>query len=196
MIYLKYLWRLIINNPVKLIALSIAIVGFTFAGKIPDNISEHNVINTFRFNSVEGKKWVYVTLDNGSFDVFDYDTEQPIIGHKLIHHEFNIVNALLWIMSGIIIFFIIMLTFMDDNDLNWNGSDIWVKVKLTKVKCHLQDSKYYYVLDNKLLAESQDMINYYTIHSLVENYIKNKNLYPTFHTIEELRDKKIDRIGC
>src|SRR5574343_639787 len=197
--YIKYLIKLIAENPVKSIAILVAIISFKFAGTFSSNTSTYKVISS-SIDSVSAPQKVFLYTvkgrDGNGYQVISNSSPIKISTNDFISvSDTNPLNVLLWILFIISILIVVIGSFSDGGE--WEFDDIMKEHLLKNIKCYHENGKYYYALRNRLLVATDVALNdpVWQLRYAVETYVKNKKIYPEFYSVQDKRNNKLDRIG-
>ncbi len=193
----KYLIKLIVNNPVKVIMLSMALALlypiFNLEGDKKENIK---VINHFK----NGVFDYYVVPSSGENDMKIVKSEKELTinsdGTIEVDDE-NVPLILSWIGFVAFTVILVILTFQGDDDFNWSFRDNFIKVLHDDVLCEMEqignDEFYYYILDGRLILKSKSHRS--RIHDEVEMYFQSPKIFIEYEgTKQKKRSNKLDEI--
>ena len=192
MFILKYIKTLIFNNILKVVFIILIICGFYWARSIPDGI-----VHTYVHSSFEDHgKYNYVVGRESSYEVKAFN--EPLKIDKSGHIDYSEMPAgpiLLYMVCGILSVVVLVMSFLDGDDNNWDFIEIWKDLLLEEVKCSEDCGVYNYSLHGKLLTKSDKILNSFHVSTLVGEYYQNKNIYPDYlGTKSEIRESKIKNI--
>lgn len=193
---IKYLIKIIINNPIKIAFLVAGIILLYPIFNLDYHLKEQKkVINSFK----NGFEYCYVTTGESSstMNVVVSDIEIPIDkdGMILVGTE-NGPLILSWV--GFIVCCIIMIVgiFANDDDINFSFREVFIETLHDDVKCEIEEvgnqETYYYTLDGKLILKSNTHQS--RVHREVESYFESPNLYLKFETKQKKRNNKLEEI--
>ena len=196
MYYIKYLlatlYYLIVNNPVKIISLILAIVFFQIAGTFGEAVKEIKVIKEIN----EGSKWLYLYQNSSGYFIHDSDKKQEISEDGYVYeYYYNPINVIFWTLFVVASLFVFIPTFSQDSDINWEIGDAREDALLTLVTCELDGGKYHYIAAGRLLAISNDRITRSLNHNLNLHKFRDIMLCPEFKTKSKDRGLKLDKLG-
>jgi hypothetical protein len=149
------------------------------------------VITSFKY----GVDNCYVYYDSGnSFNVLKFDKEQTISPDGYLSKDTeNVLLILSWIGFVVLCISLLIATFQDDDDYNWEFTGRWADVLHRDIVCEFEDGIYYYILDSKLLCKSDTQIT--RLHDQVNRYMISPNLFIEFKgTKQKNRNNKLDKI--
>ena len=157
----------------------------------PDLKEKVKVITSFKYDV--NTCYVYYASDN-SFNVLKFDKEQPISPDGyLTKDKDNFGLILSWIGFVVLCIILLIATFQDDDDYNWEFNGRWSEVLHRDIVCEFEDNIYYYILDNKLLCKSDNQRT--RLHDEVNRYISFPNLFLEYKgTKQQKRNNKLDKI--
>ena len=189
---LRYLFYTIKENRGKMIMLlcTIALL-YPILNCNPDLKEKVKVITSFKYDT--NTCYVYYASDN-SFNVLKFDKEQPISKDGyLTKDKDNVWLILSWVGFVVLCIILLVATFQDDDDVNWEFTGRWADVLHRDIVCEFEDGLYYYILDNKLLCKSQDQRT--RLYDEVNRYMSSPNLYLEYKgTKQQKRNNKLDKI--
>ncbi len=191
-IYLNILWYTIITNPVKiffLVSASVCIYGISTIE--PDTTGSSNVITEFQY----GNKYIYVTdidINNESVATKIYDEKQKIVNGKIYYEGTTILYILSWV--GLVTSLIVILIAMFSGDGEWDFNEILTRSNINMVQCEIEDKTFFYILNGRLIYQSQHHCDVYYLKQHVSSYISNRNIYPKFKTTQQKRESSIESL--
>lgn len=189
---LRYLFYTIKENRGKMVMLlcTIALL-YPILNCNPDLKEKVKVITSFKYDT--NTCYVYYASDN-SFNVLKFDKEQPISKDGyLTKDKDNVWLILSWVGFVVLCIILLVATFQDDDDVNWEFTGRWADVLHRDIVCEFEDGLYYYILDNKLLCKSQDQRT--RLYDEVNRYMSSPNLYLEYKgTKQQKRNNKLDKI--
>src|ERR1035437_6655190 len=119
--YLKLLGNLINNNRVKSIFLVIAMVAYYFAGSISDDTIVRNLLGSVTY----GNKTFYVVEHSEHVDILESNKSQVIKNSTITYNEYSAGNVLLWVCFVIAMIVVLIATFSNEDDMNWEFNHSW-----------------------------------------------------------------------
>ena len=189
----NYLKNLIKENPGKLILLFLFIVFYNFSGTFEDTIKEYQIIDNYE---IKGEKFITLENTNPSNEItlinekkIDLDNYK-IEGDVLINSEYNDLNFLFWLLTGLFAFIFLILTFSDDE--GWSFSYIRKKTIKEMIRSEEEGGFYYYYVFGKLIQKSTNVINY---HDFRYFDVDNLQVLPDYTPKKELREKRLKELG-
>jgi hypothetical protein len=193
-----FILNLIKKNPIKLIALAIAIITFPFLNSIPDSTKETPIIKEIKIDG----DYVYISRDIISgeikYDISTFNKKQKMRSNiYLIEKEYQDGNILIWILFLVTIGFFVFGSIIKDDDVNWNFKHISQKTIAYFIICEEEDGIYYYLYDDRLITKSKNMIQVYDniAYSLkVYNFAQLRS-YPIWNSKQKKRNSKLDQLG-
>lgn len=192
MFYIKFffafLFKVIINNPWKVIFLGIIIFCFNYVNNVELQEIKYPIIQKF----VNDGKTHLVVKSGDSYSVKELLTDSRIVDNNLVCKEIS-AGFVISIGLGIVFLVIFLLTcFVPDEEVNWNFGDIWDTTKVLFVKSISEDDIYYYTYRGRLVAKKNYMLGECDLEKLLSYPL---NIYPPFEgTKADKRDKKIETI--
>jgi hypothetical protein len=193
-----FILNLIKKNPIKLIALVIAIITFPFLNSIPDRINETPIVKEIKLDG----KYVYIFRDRIDGEI-KYETETFNKKQKLkndvylIEKEYNDINILIWILFIVAQAIPVIGSFINDKDLNWSFDDVSQRTIAYFITCEEEDGIYYYLYDDKLITKSQSMVQVYEniAYTLKVYSFGQLRSYPVWNSKQRKRNSKLDQLG-
>jgi len=190
---LRYLFYTIKENRGKMIMIlcTIALL-YPIFNCNTDLKEDVKVITSFKYD-VNNCYVTYSKSDN-NFNVLKFDKEQPISPDGyLTKDKDNVWFILSWIGFVVLCIILLIATFQDDDDVNWEFTGRWANVLHREIVCEFEDGIYYYILDNKLLCKSDTQIT--RLQDPVNRYMISPNLFIEFKgTKQKNRNNKLDKI--
>jgi len=193
-----FILNLIKKNPIKLIALVVAIITFPFLNSIPDIINETPIIKEIKLDG----KYVYIFRDRINGEI-KYETETFNKKQKLkndvylIEKEYNDLNIFIWILFIVAISFPVFGSFINDKEANWSFDDVSQRTIAYFITCEEEDGIYYYLYDDKLITKSQSMVQVYEniAYTLKVYSFGQLRSYPVWNSKQRKRNSKLDQLG-
>lgn len=206
---LKYLFKLIIKNPVKLGLISLFIIGVIFVRNIDDIPVKYEVVGQVE----HADNTIYIVRlnykgDDGElkYSSRSYVNEEPLEIDKngfITEMEMQTSTGLIIFGLVVLLFIIVIASFTDEDDIGFAFSKIYREVKVSEVKRHNDVEHIYYVYRNKVIYVQDykgdlyhvPKFDYYSLLDQISRYKQNPNLYEDYKgTKSEIRDKKIDSV--
>ena len=190
--------NLIKKNPIKLIALVVAIITFPFLNSIPDRINETPIIKEIKLDG----KYIYIFRERIDGEI-KYETETFNKKQKLkndvylIEKEYNDINIFIWILFIVAIAFPVIGSFINDKEANWCFDDVSQITIAYFITCEEEDGIYYYLYGDILIRKSESVVEVYRniAHTLkVYNFTQLRS-YPVWHSKQRKRNSKLDQLG-
>ena len=193
-----FILNLIKNNPIKLIALVVAIITFPFLNSLPDEKKETPIVKEIKIDG----DYIYLSRDvlNGEiqYDAKSFHKKQKLMGGVyLIEKEYNDANIFICILFVIALAFPVFGSFINDKEVNWNFNDVSQKTIAYFITCEEEDGIYYYLYDDRLITKSEYMIQVYeNIAYTLEVYSFGQlRSYPVWNSKQKKRNSKLDQLG-
>lgn len=188
---LKFLKHLTINNPVKMF---ITVLLFIFTGLAVhfnyEVVDSDKVITSFTDNG----KWHYVCPNGTDYTVKNFDKELEIKDNKISYISTCAGFYVFTILSCILGFVILIMAIIGDRETEWDFSGNWHESGIDYVYCEFEDGIYYYVYNGRLIHKDQNQLDRWYFKTFIENYSRNRNLYPEFISKTQKRDKKLKEL--
>lgn len=191
----KFILKVIIDNPGKLISLAIATISFLFALQRPKTTYTEYCVTSFKDNG----KYQYVIRSSSQYTVKEFDSYvKPDINNNISYIETGGLEIFLYILS-VISMIVILVSMMVDDDSGWDLSANYRDVLLSDIVVEQDGLFYNYVLNKKLIARVEEKdrhdLDNYKLNSYIESYRKNRNLFVDYKgTTQAIRDNKIKHI--
>jgi len=153
-----FILNLIKVNPIKLIALVVAIITFPFLNSIPDKIKETPIVKEIKLDG----KYIYIFRERIDGEI-KYETETFNKKQKLkndvylIEKEYNDINIFIWILFIVAIAFPIIGALIYDDQVNWDFNDITERTIAYFITCEEEDGIYYYLYGDILIRKSESV---------------------------------------
>ena len=200
MIKIKYFCKLtrlfLWNNLAMFILLVISVVLWFFAGTIPDWSNERKLIS----HSEAGGTHFYITekiqANRVEFELLYFNKPQPVKGDILITTEYHGGNIALWFFFGLSVLCFILGCWMTSADGEWKLEEAREGALLSVITCHLEDGKFLYLCNGKLLGSRDEQIRRENIMKefRVRRW-RDLGTLPEFQTKEQKRNSKLKRLG-
>ncbi len=198
---LNFIKYLIIENPIKLIMTTAAVVAFNYAGTIKGGYEYYNIVSQVK----DGNTYVYVTNSksesNNGYEVFTSDKPEVIKNEQLQVWDYNDGNVLLYIVGGILTLIILIGTIVgltnDDDDIGWNIKSCYQRSISTLIYCELEGDTYYYMIMGRLIDKRKDQIRYTSNVAREMRIFDMSDVYrlPKFSTKTQKRNNNLDKLG-
>jgi len=191
----KFLWRVLRDNPVKLIFIAVILIcingvtNYTWTSVTKHTLNEKPLIFA--------DKYYYTLLDNqGHVESKGFDKPLVVNNHSVTYTDISPIFVISCIGLVVLGICILVSTISQDDDINWNIKKHWTSMSINMIKCYEQDGYYYYVFNNRLLMKSEYlMTGLYNTQSrfseLLRDYREHKNLFPEWIPLDEKRDRKL-----
>lgn len=192
MFYIKFfftfLFKVIINNPWKVIFLGIIIFCFNYVSNSELQEIKYPIIQKF----VNDGKTHLVVKSGDSYSVKELLTDSRILDNKLVCKEISALYVILIVVGIVFLVIFLIACFIPDEEVNWNFGDILDTTKVLFVKSISEDDIYYYTYRGRLVAKKDYMLDEWDLEKLLSYPL---NIYPPFEgTKADKRDKKIETI--
>lgn len=192
--YLNLLRHTIVINPVKIIFLVILSVSLYGILNIKtDIIDSTSVITEFQY----GNQYIYIyvtdiDIEKESVTTKMYDSKQKVVNGKIYYEGTSAIYVVSWV--GLVISIIIILIIMFSGDGEWDFDEILTRTYLSMVDCEIEDKIFFYILNGRLIYQSQQHCDVYYLRQHVSSYVSNRNIYPKFKTIQQRRESSIESL--
>lgn len=193
-----FVLNLIKKNPIKLIALVVAIITFPFLNSLPDEKKETPIVKEIKIDG----DYIYLSRDvlNGEikYDAKSFHKKQKLMGgFYLIEKKYDDVNIFIWILFVVALAFPVFGIFITDDDANWSIEKVTQETISYFIKCEEEDGTYYYLYKDRLLTTSDKIINSYSniAYTLqIKDFTKLRN-FPIWNSKQRKRNNKLDELG-
>lgn len=182
-----FIIRTIINlikiNPGKVIGLSLILIMGSLGFIIDESKEQERFVDEFQWSD----KYVYILEIDDRLEVKTFNEKQFTKG-EFVFYESNVVNFILFLISGVLLFLFIIFSIIgfDDSDVGWELKLAINNTYMSLVKCDIESGVYYYHLNGKLLKSSEFELNDFKLYTLVAN--TNYKKLPSFEGTK--RDKR------
>lgn len=189
---------MIIENPIKLLMVVVAIITFNYAGTIPGGYEYYDIATQTK----DGNTNIYVirSHDGGEnpYDVVSSNKEEKVENNRLAYYEYHDANILLWIVFGILSLLIIIFTIIglaNDDDTGWNIESCYQRSISTLIYCELEGDTYYYIM-GRLVDKRKDQIRYTSNVAREMRIFDMSDVYrlPKFSTKTQKRNNNLDKL--
>ena len=194
-----FILNLIKNNPIKLIALVVAIITFPFLNSLPDEIRKTPIDKELKIDG----DYIYLSRDvvSGeiSYDAKTFHKKQKLTGGVyLIEKEYDDANIFIWLLFVIALLVVIFGSFIiNDNDVNWDFEKVSQKTISYFITCEEEDGIYYYLYNDRLLTKSNKIISSYSNMADkldIYSFSQLRN-FPIWNSKQIKRNSKLDELG-
>lgn len=182
-----YLFELIRENIFKTIFITLTCIFFSYAGSIPDQPHERNILKEMQMNG----EWVYLYKTSDGIEAYS-----QIKREKLVGKDKNIVkwkeyaggNAALWL--GFIVFLIITIVMMCSEDGHWDFHEVFENTIKYYIRCEIEDNVYVYTIFGRLIEKSSYQTTRFNICKL-----RDITILPKYKLRSDKRNEKLNQIG-
>ena len=193
-----FILNLIKNNPIKLIALVVAIITFPFLNSLPDEIRKTPIDKELKIDG----DYIYLSRDvvSGeiSYDAKTFHKKQKLTGGVyLIEKEYDDTNIFIWLLFVIALLVVIFGSFIIDTDVNWNFEKVSQMTISYFITCEEEDGIYYYLYNDRLLTKSEKIISSYSNMADkldIYSFSQLRN-FPIWNSKQRKRNIKLDELG-
>jgi hypothetical protein len=181
-----FIKTLLLNNIKKVIFLIISILAFYFMFKIEDDVINQQVINCIE----KDNKFIYVLQQENKYELKVFDEIQLVNNNEMTYSETNGLAIFLFFLFLFTAIGVIISCFEEGWDYQENKKNTLTKLIL----CYEDGGAFYYILNDKLLANTKKQLYSHDIGSLINEYMRNSNIFPYHETKIEKRDRKISML--
>jgi hypothetical protein len=197
--FLGVTWQLIITNPIKILALIIAIISYNYAGSFKSGTYKEPIVKEFN----DGGIWVYISRSNNNstgYKVMTSQSKQKLVDNCLILEDYDDRNVLLWVLFGVTSLVFVISTIIglvnDDNDLGWDLDSCQEKSINNLIYCELEGYTFYYMAFGRLIGKSNTQINPRRVAYHFDTYsLSDLRKCPKFSTKTKKRNNLLDKLG-
>jgi hypothetical protein len=197
--FLGVTWQLIITNPIKILALIIAIISYNYAGSFKSGTYKEPIAKEFN----DGGIWVYISRSNNNstgYEVMTSQSKQKLVDNCLILEDYDYRNVLLWALFGVTSLVFVISTIIglvnDDNDLGWDLDSCQEKSINNLIYCELEGDTFYYMAFGRLIGKSNTQINPRRVAYHFDTYsLSDLRKCPKFSTKTKKRNNLLDKLG-
>jgi hypothetical protein len=197
--FLGVTWQLIITNPIKILALILAIVSYNYAGSFKSGTYKQPIVKEFN----DGGIWVYIarsTNNSSGYEVMTTQSKQKLVNNCLLLEDYDDRNILLWILFGLTLLVFVISTIIGllngDDDIGWD-LDSCQEISINNlIYCELEGDTFYYMAFGRLIGQSKTQLksrriaDSFHIHSL-----SDLKKCPKFSTKTQKRNNLLDKLG-
>lgn len=189
----KLIGRVIVNNPVKLLALVIVILSFLYASQLPKSAYVEYCVTSFR----DSGKYNYIIKSSQQYIVKTFDSYiKPDRNNNITYLETGSFEIFLYVL-GVIMLACIIVAMIVDDDSGWDLSENYTDVLVAEIVVEQDGLFFNYVLNNRLITRIEEKnkhdVSIYILKSYVESYRRNRNLFIKYKGTTH-RDNKIKHI--
>jgi hypothetical protein len=196
---LSVIWQLIITNPIKVTALTIAIVSFNYAGSFHNGTYKEPVVSEIK----DGSTWIYLTRNSANssgYEVMTSATKEKLVDGSLVLDDYNDINVVFWIFFVISTLIFSITTIIgwinDDDDISWDLDGCLANSLNNIIYCELEDGVYYYMAFGRLIGKSNTQINPRRVSDHFNTYsLSDLRKCPRFSTKTQNRNNLLDKLG-
>lgn len=197
--FLGVIWQLIIKNPIKIVAMILAIISYNYAGSFKSGTYKEPIVKEFN----DGGNWVYIsrsTNNSSGYEVMVSQSREKLVDNCIVLEDYDGRNALLWILFGITSLVFVISTIIglvnDDDDFGWNLDSCQEKSINNLIYCELEDDVYYYMAFGRLIGKSNTQINPRRVSDHFNTYsLSDLRKCPRFSTKKQNRNNLLDKLG-
>ena len=197
--FLGVTWQLIITNPIKILALIIAIISYNYAGSFKSGTYKEPIAKEFN----DGGIWVYISRSNNNstgYEVMTSQSKQKLVDNCLILEDYDYRNVLLWALFGVTSLVFVISTIIglvnDDNDLGWDLDSCQEKSINNLIYCELEGDTFYYMALDRLIGQSKTQLKSRSIaDSFYIHTLSDLKKCPIFSTKKQNRNNILDKLG-
>jgi hypothetical protein len=195
---LTFLLELIRTNIAKTIFLTLAIVSFNLADTFPDSIDTYKIVaetkveNTYIYvyETISDNKVKYENIwqEGKPLEVKDGVVKLP---------SYNGFNIFFWVILFISLVVTLIMTFVPDDDINWNFKDAWLEAFTSLIYCEEENGEFYYFALGRLISKRDRQISTYYNASQELSISGFRDLYrcPKYQTKSQRRETLLNKIG-
>lgn len=188
---IRYIKKVILNNPIKSFFLGclLVLIGLAIHFNRLETI-QSKVSSSFE---LDGK--FYYAIHKDHFMIKEFDEKLPIVDGKITYQEKSDLFGIFTILSVFLGIFVFLTFVIPDNNDGWNFKDNWYDVSVDEVSCEFEDGIFYYVYKGKLIYHDKYQLDRYSFRSKIREFNRQgANLCPDFLTKSQRRDQKLKEI--
>ena len=197
--FLGVIWQLIITNPIKIIALILAIISYNYAGSFKSGTYKEPIVKEFN----DGGIWVYIarsTTNSSRYEVMTAQSKQKLVDNCLVLEDYDDRNVLLWILFGVTSLVFVISTIIGlangDDDIGWDLDSCQERSINNLIYCELEGDTFYYMAFGRLIGQSKTQINPRRIADSFNIYtLSDLKKCPKFSTKTQKRNNLLDKLG-
>jgi hypothetical protein len=195
---LLYALNLIKKNPIKMIALALAIIIAPFLNGLKDIRNSDRIDYQYE----KGGQLFYVTqgISNNKicYDIKSFEKKPEIKNGYLITYSYNDANIFIWIAFVIACAFPIIGMFISDDDANYTLGSVFESTISYYITCELEEETHYYFYEDRFLGKSDRPIHKEYSHIArafgITSMTKLRS-FPKWKTKMQKRTSKLEEIG-
>ena len=197
--FINVIWRLIITNPIKISALILAIISYSYAGSFKSGTYKETIVKEFK----DGGNWVYITRstnESSGYDAMVSQSKQKLVDNCLVLEDYDDRNILLWILFGATSLVFIISTIIGlanhDDDIGWDLDSCQEKSINNLIYCELEGDTFYYMSFGRLIGQSKTQLKSRSIaDSFYIHTLSDLKKCPKFSTKTQKRNNLLDKLG-
>jgi hypothetical protein len=197
--FLGVIWQLIIKNPIKIVAMILAIISYNYAGSFKSGTYKEPIVKEFN----DGGIWVYIarsTTNSSRYEVMTAQSKQKLVDNCLVLEDYDDRNVLLWILFGVTSLVFVISTIIGlangDDDIGWDLDSCQERSINNLIYCELEGDTFYYMAFGRLIGQSKTQINPRRIADSFNIYtLSDLKKCPKFSTKTQKRNNLLDKLG-
>jgi hypothetical protein len=197
--FLSVIWQLIITNPIKILALILAIISYNYAGSFKSGTHKEPIVKEFN----DGGSWVYIarsTNNSSGYQVMVSQSKQKLVDNCLVLEDYDDRNVLLWILFGLTSLVFVVSTIIGlingDDDIGWDLNRCQEKSINNLIYCELEGDTFYYMAFGRLIGRSKTQVKSRSIADSFYIYtLSDLKKCPKFSTKNQKRNNILNKLG-
>jgi len=200
--YIKFtlilLFELIKTNIVKTIFLIAAIISFNLTGTFPDVTDKYKVVAETKVENTYIYVFETISENEVKYDnIWQEGKPLEVKNGVITSQSYNGFNILFWVLFGILTVILIICTFVNDDDINWESEDAWRESFNSLIYCEEENGEFYYFALGRLISKTDRQIsrNYRINQELRIDGFRDLYRCPKFQTKTQKRETLLNKIG-
>jgi hypothetical protein len=197
--FLGVTWQLIIKNPIKIVAMILAIISYNYVGSFKSGTYKEPIVKEFN----DGGIWVYIARSNNKssgYEVMVSQSKQKLVDNCLVLEDYDDRNVLLWILFGLTSLVFVISTIIGlingDADIGWDLDGCQEKSLNNLIYCELEGDTFYYMAFGRLIGRSKTQVKSRSIADSFYIYtLSDLKKCPKFSTKTQKRNNLLDKLG-
>jgi hypothetical protein len=197
--FLGVIWQLIIKNPIKIVAMILAIISYNYAGSFKSGTYKESIVKEFN----DGGNWVYIarsTNNSSGYEVMVSQSKEKLVDNCIVLEDYDDRNVLLWILFGLTSLVFVISTIIglanDDGDIGWDLNRCQERYINNFIYCELEGDTFYYMAFGRLIGKSKTQLKSRSIaDSFYIHTLSDLKKCPKFSTKNQKRNNILDKLG-
>jgi hypothetical protein len=197
--FLGVIWQLIIKNPIKIVAMILAIISYNYTGSFKSGTYKEPIVKEFN----DGGNWVYIarsTNNSSGYEVMTSQSKQKLVDNCIVLEDYDDRNVLLWILFGLTSLIFVISTIIgllnSDDDIGWDLDSCQERSINNLIYCELEGDTFYYMAFGRLIGQSKTQLKSIRIADSFHIYsLSDLKKCPKFSTKTQKRNNLLDKLG-